>query len=376
MKLKKIRYASELCISRLEEIAREMDLEFGIEEKKDHKILRFLTSEHSDGIIRLYETKKNGQTLDGTVGNKEISDIVLTIFDERYCQGGDHTIQSKTAIYDINKAKFNEMYNIIESSANKNDYNVNLKDAPSHVNYMIEINHKKKQDKVTVSQFESGKLMIQGRSWEVWDEICNVIDEELNVPTEEMVLRLMSKEGVSVTNVITSDLTSNGETEIKKRLGDAFNFLYDHDKKLIVSSQSMLLSGVDYGDYYCYIAPCLRVIEGYLKKVIADLGFFTETEIEELKLNGKPKFNFGWVFNGNTALQQRIKDQLSGDSAIAAKQEVALLKIYKEYAETRSPLQHDGPPIQKQIDSYDEAESYFDQVVGVISNTYKELYFN
>mgnify|MGYP000976650920 CR=1 FL=1 len=89
------------------------------------------------------------------------------------------------------------------------------------------------------------------------------------------------------------------------------------------------------GDYYCYVAPCLRVIEGYLKKVIVELGFYTETDLEELNVNGKPKFNFGYVFEGNSALKPNIKSKLGNDPG--NKKEVALLKIYDEYSKTRNP---------------------------------------
>jgi hypothetical protein len=374
MKLNKIRYSSEVCISRLKDLAQEFDLGFDLQEKKDHLVLRLIKQGDSDGIIRLYETKKNGQTLDGSGGNTEINDLILTLFSERYCQGGDSRIESKTAIYQLKQDSFEDIKQVIEICAAKNSYLISDKEAQIHINYMIEVSHGQKQDKVTISQFQSGKLMIQGRSWEVWDEICNSIEEVLDVPMEEMLIRLMSKAGTSVTNVITSDLKSDGQAAIKARLGGAFDFLYEHDKKLVTSSQCMLLSQVDYGDYYCYVAPCLRVLEGYLKKVIVDLGFYTETDLEELNVNGKPKFNFSWVFDGSSTLIPKIKTKLGTDPAVVAQKETALLKIYDEYIKTRNPLQHDGPPLQIMVESYSEAESYFDQIVGVIRATYYDLF--
>jgi hypothetical protein len=374
MKLNKIRYSSEVCVSYLKEIAIEMDLELDLQEKKDHLVLRFSKPDTSDGIIRIYETKKNGQTLDGSGGNTEINDLILTLFSERYCQGGDSRIESKTAIYELKQDSFDDIKETIESCAVKNNYDTNYKEAQSHIYYMLEVSHGEKQDKVTISQFQSGKLMIQGRSWEVWDEICNSIEEVLDVPMEEMLIRLMSKQGTSVTNVITSSLKSDGEKAIRERMGGAFDFLYDHDKKLITSSQCMILSAVDYGDYYCYVSPCLRVLEGYLKKVIVDLGFYTETDLEELNSNGKPKFNFSWVFEGSSQLLPKIKTQLAADPATAAQKEAALLTIYREYINTRNPLQHDGPPVQVLVESYSEAESYFDQIVGAIRSTYYDLF--
>ncbi|MED3962834.1 hypothetical protein [Niallia taxi] len=374
MKLNKIRFSSEICLTKLNDIAGETGYHFDSEEKKDHLVLRFNKQDESDGIIRLYETKRNGQTLDGSTGNKEVNDLILTLFSERFCQGEDSRIESKTAIYQLEEGSFDDIKEVITSCVNKNSYILNDREVPDHVYYMVEVSHSIKQDRVTISQFQSGKLMIQGRSWEVWDEICNSIDESLDVPMEEMLIRLMSKAGTSVTDVVTSSLKSDGEEAIQNRLGGAFDFLYEHDKKLVTSSQCMLISAVDYGDYYCYVAPCLRVLEGYLKKVIVDLGLFTDTEIEEVNPNGSPKFNFGWIFNGTTSLQPQIKTQLGADAAIIAQKESALLRVYREYKRTRNPLQHDGPPLQRLIETYDAAESYFDQIVGVIRSSYYDLF--
>ncbi|MEZ2658590.1 type II toxin-antitoxin system RnlA family toxin [Aneurinibacillus aneurinilyticus] len=374
MKLSKLRYDVDSCVAKLKDICIEMDMEFQLTKKSDHLVLRLIKPEVSDGIIRLYDTKKNARTLDGSVGNTEINDLVLTMFSERHCQDGNSTIESKWAIYELSEEKFDKIRNVIEEIANKNDYSIDEKAEPQHAYYMIEVKHKTKHDKITVTQFNKGNLMIQGRSWEVWDEICNSIDEVLDVPVEDMLLRFMKKQGESVSNIITFGLKSKGQVAIKQRLGQAYEFLYEHDQKLITSSQCMLLAGVDYGDYYCYVAPCLRVIEGYLKKVIADLGFYTETEIEELDDKGRAKFNFGWVFNGLSGVQPHIKTQLGTDTGIVSRKEAALVRIYTEYKDTRNPLQHDGPPVPRTVESYDEAQSIFDQLVGIINTTHRDLF--
>lgn len=215
--------------------------------------------------------------------------------------------------------------------------------------------------------------MLQGRGWEVWDEVCNSIDQLLDMPVEEITIRFMGQTK-DVTSIVTSDLTSQGEDAVKERLGNAHSFLYDHDKKLVISSQSMLIAAVDYGDYYCYVAPCLRVIEGYLKKVIVGLGLFTETQIQAVDTNGKPTFHFGLIFNGLHNVIPTMKARLSADPNEQNKKETALLLIYTQYQKTRNPLQHDGPPVQMTVDSYDDAESHIDEILGMIRHTYHEIF--
>ncbi|MBP1895421.1 type II toxin-antitoxin system RnlA family toxin [Paenibacillus lactis] len=371
MKLTRIKLSSEECIERLNEVCEGLGIDIEENKKTDHIVVKLLREGEDPGTIRIYDTKL-GRTLDGSLNNKMLNDTVLSEFNIAM---SDVKITPKHTLYLLREDQFEEIYDVIVNVASRNDYEINKKEQnPSHITYLVEVSNRNNRDKVTITQFNKGKLMLQGMGWEVWDEVCNSIDEALDTSVEEITLRLMGSVAEDVAQVVMTDLTSRGETEIVGRLGRAFSFLYDHDKKLLISSQSMLLAKIDYGDYYCYIAPCLRVIEGYLKKVIVELGLLTETQINALDTNGKPLFNFGQIFNGLSHVHSTKKTLLSSDPSIQDQIEAELLVIYESYQKTRNPLQHDGPPVQMTVDTYEDAESYFDEIIGMINRTYHQIF--
>lgn len=262
MKIQKLKLTSEQCIQKINSICNDLEIEVEINEKSDHIVLKLLRDEENPGTIRIYDSKK-GRTLDGSMNNTIINDEVLNLF---LNEGG--RIEATYSIYKLKTEQWDTIKNIIIATAAKSEYFIEDKSADSsHCYYAFQIKHPVNIDKIMVTQYNTGNLMIQGKGWEVWEEICNAIELTLDTPVTEMTLRMMGlKEGDEITNVITSSLTKDAEKEVKSLLEESFDFLYDHDKKLVISAQSMLLSKVDYGDYYCYVAPCLRVVEGYLKK--------------------------------------------------------------------------------------------------------------
>ena len=201
------------------------------------------------------------------------------------------------------------------------------------------------------------------------------MERELNASVKEILVRYIpTQENEKIDCIITNTLLETAENEVKSRLGQAYEYLYEHDRKLLVSSKAQLLANINYGDFYCYVAPALKVIEGYLIKLIVDLGIKTETEILERKSNGKPKFNFGQIFNGNTSMQSDCKNILIDTSVSTIDQkERALMDIYDKYSWCRSPYQHDGVPPISEVNDYEEAEDIFDQIMGMIKSTYGVL---
>lgn len=380
MKLIRIKYTKSECISKIKEIAKELSIKTVVENKKDHTIIKLINKEQpQEGMIRVYDSKKRARTLDGSQKNKILNSKVLEVFKERYCNNEESTVISKQAIYDVSSYNFDDIRKVIEDEAKVNDYIIEDKD--SHLDsiyYMISIRDKKYYDKVTITQYENtGKLLLQGKTWNVWDNLCNAIEKKLNTPVTEIILRYMGKSDENeekITDIVTDSLTIKATQKIHARMGNSFDFLYEHDKKLLISSQAMLDAGIDYGDYYCYVAPALRVIEGYLKKVLIDLGICTETEIIELKTNGKPKFRFNTVFDGTKQLHKKHKDKLNNYNSTVEEKEKALLLIYDKFSWLRSPYKHDSPPPIYSVDSYDDAEAIFDEIIGMINTTYVTLF--
>lgn len=375
MKLAKLRFTTEECINNIKTICSKSSISVTQDDKNDHIILNLNDSDGREGMIRIYDSKK-GRTLDGSQKDDNFNEEILTEFETLYCGNNNANIIDKWSVYKIEGSKLGRIRQVIEETANKNGYSIEKDNKTTDtIYYRVRINGKEFKDKITVTQYNSGKLVIQGTGWQTWDDICESIERELNASVKEILVRYIpTREDEKIDNIITNTLLESAEKEVKSILEAAYEYLYDHDKTLIVSSKAQLLANVNYGDYYCYVAPALKVIEGYLIKAIVDLNIKTETQILEIKPNGKPKFNFSCVFEGNASMKPDLKNLLKNTSSTVDQKERALLDIYDKYSWCRSPYQHDGVPPISEVNTYEEAESIFVEIIGMIKTTYSVLF--
>lgn len=375
MKLAKLRFTTEECINNIKTICSKSSISVTQDDKNDHIILNLNDSDGREGMIRIYDSKK-GRTLDGSQKDNNFNEEILTEFETLYCGNNNANIIDKWSVYKIEGSKLERIRQVIEETANKNGYSIEKDNKTTDtIYYRVRINGKEFKDKITVTQYNSGKLVIQGTGWQTWDDICESIERELNASVKEILVRYIpTREDEKIDNIITNTLLESAEKEVKSILESAYEYLYDHDKTLIVSSKAQLLANVNYGDYYCYVAPALKVIEGYLIKAIVDLNIKTETQILETKSNGKPKFNFSCIFEGNASMKPDLKNLLKNTSSTVDQKERALLDIYDKYSWCRSPYQHDGVPPISEVNTYEEAESIFVEIIGMIKTTYSVLF--
>lgn len=375
MKLAKLRFTTEECINNIKTICSKSSISVTQDNKNDHIILNLNDSDGREGMIRIYDSKK-GRTLDGSQKDNNFNEEILTEFETLYCGNNNANIIDKWSVYKIEGSKLGRIRQVVEETANKNGYSIeNDNKINDTIYYRVRINGKEFKDKITVTQYNSGKLVIQGTGWQTWDDICESIERELNASVKEILVRYIpTREDEKIENIITNTLLESAEKDVKSILEAAYDYLYDHDKTLIVSSKAQLLANVNYGDYYCYVAPALKVIEGYLIKAIVDLNIKTETQILETKPSGKPKFNFSCVFEGNASMKSDLKNLLKNTSSTVDQKERALLDIYDKYSWCRSPYQHDGVPPISEVNTYEEAESIFVEIIGMIKTTYSVLF--
>jgi hypothetical protein len=375
MKISKLRFTSDECVNNINIICSKSNISISREDKNKHIILNLNGTDGREGMIRIYDSKK-GRTLDGSQKDISFNEEILIEFESLYCGNNNANIIDKWSVYIIENSKIEKIREVIEETAAKNIYIV---DEDTSINdtiyYRVRVIGKELKDKITVTQFNSGKLLIQGTGWQTWDDICESIEKELQSSVKEILVRYMSNDkDECIDTIITNKLLKKAEEKVISRLELSYEYLYKHDRKLIVSSQAQLLSMVNYGDFYCYVAPVLKVIEGYLIKTIVDLRIKTETEILELRPSGKPKFNFSCIFEGNSSMRPEEKKLLVNTSSSINQKEQALLEIYDKYSWRRSPYQHDGVPPIEEVNSYEDAENIFDEIIAMINNTHKILF--
>lgn len=375
MKVPRLKFTVDECMNNIRYICNDRNIVITHEDKNNHIVLNLIDDIGRNGMIRIYDSK-NGRTLDGSQKDKEFNTEVLTIFETLYCGNNSGSIVDKRAVYTINGTKLDIFKLLIENTAVLNGYKVEVVcNTDSSIYYRMRINGSELKDRITVTQYNSGRLLIQGTGWQTWDDICEPIERKLNSSVQEVLIRYIpTQKDEKIENIITSALLISAEGDVKSRLGTAYDFIYPHDRTLIVSSKAQFIVGANYGDYYCYIAPALKVIEGYLIKTIVDLNLKTETEILEVGPNGKPKFNFGQIFHGNSHVYPAYKNLLRNTTTSIDQKEKELLKIYDKYSWCRSPYQHDGIPPIDMVSTYEDAESIYDEIIGTIKTSYNILF--
>jgi hypothetical protein len=139
---------------------------------------------------------------------------------------------------------------------------------------------------ITITQHDSGKLSIQGKADFLFHELCDQIEKIINSPQKEVTTRFFKgiekhKEIIDVQTL--PDLITKAESDIGEKLDGAFDFLDIHDRKLIVASRCLCLSGIKLPEYTPFVMPASKAFEGYTKKIIIKLGLISEEELKRKK---------------------------------------------------------------------------------------------
>jgi ribonuclease HIII len=134
--------------------------------------------------------------------------------------------------------------------------------------------------KATVTQYASGTLIVQGRSGECFDIVCEELDQHLSQSFAARAARFI--EGDAQQAVTTPYLESaEAENEAAKWLfehleRDVYNFLHENDRRTLVSAagvrNAVQKSGQPLEDYSVVVMPFAKVYEGFMIRLAEHLG--------------------------------------------------------------------------------------------------------
>lgn len=134
--------------------------------------------------------------------------------------------------------------------------------------------------KATITQYASGTLIVQGRSGECFDSVCEELDQHLSQSFAARAARFI--EGDVQQAVATPYLESaEAENEAAKWLfehleKDVHDFLYENDRRTLVSAagvrNAVQKSGQTLEDYSVVVMPFAKVFEGFMIRLAEQLG--------------------------------------------------------------------------------------------------------
>ena len=252
-----------------------------------------------------------------------------------------------------------DVKNEIKKSLNEIQGDPNFKD---NQNEIIEYIAKIRRDKslVTITQFTSGKLIIQGRSDKLFHDSCDHVEKIIKASQKDVISRFIQiKEGKDklVDLKITSESISKAEAITKEKLGEAYFYLDEHDKKLIIAARCLCLAEIPLPEYSPLVMPASKAFEGYVKKLTIDLGL---VKIEKIKT--KRGFGFEILDNESPERQSLCKKDKHIDPTL--KRLSSGIRTYRHF------MMHSDDCTLSIINNYGQAEDKIDSINLDIRETY------
>ncbi|AEH47098.1 type II toxin-antitoxin system RnlA family toxin [Parageobacillus thermoglucosidasius] len=285
----------------------------------------------------------------------------------KFAEVTDEDKKQNTLVFKVSQDKLSIIKEKITDS--KEEYGFSVKDeiAGPYVLYKMKIidNY---DYRVTIIQYESGKLVVQGQNSTLWNNILEIVstslDSVFNTSVAQVVVQ--SQEEVEVLSVVTSDDQKAATRSIKEKLGDCFGFLYLYDRDRIEASEFLLQSNIPVKDYSLLVSGTLRAFEGFFKKLLIEIGAFSESEISDRK------WNFGKIIDEGTGdISEKVFNCFSTDSSIRLKQETVIKKMLNHMSQDRNPYSHSGPPFGgKPLRTLNQAISLHNELVDLMRVSY------
>lgn len=367
MAINKVSMSIEQAIQILEILAGNHDVEITKTEENGNTIQ---ISFSNKTLIRIYSTKR-GLTIDASGGkNTEFGEQLLVEFQSQ----GYQQVRGGITVYTVNEEQKREV--LTEKIKTLSQFEIKDVKIPQHASSCLEIKHPERSEKVTLTQFKSGKLTVQGVTWEVWDAVCTLIEQELNASVVELVSRFILEDpNERIVGIVTSGIEKRAHAELSKKiLGPAYTFLWNHDKKCLVSSICLKNVRLDLPEYFAYVSPAGKALEGYLKKSLISTGHYTEADIQDRS------FNFSHVFNnggGTCTIQGDLSKYLISVSnpSQRAKKEAAFIRLYAAVKKYRHQYFHSNPPAAVlEVPDYETASDLIEDILDIIRSVHPDLH--
>lgn len=334
-----------------------------VNEQKVQNGIKYICS--NGAIFILYFSKGKTSKIYFEKENDELIHLMDKFFREK-----EETSGPKIPIYanysisknnqDLVQEKLEESFSIVKKDVKK----------PT-IRYIFEIsdNH----DKITVTQFLSGKLLLQGIDSALATrirEIINTINPISNI--EEVLTYIPPKQQAETKQVIDQINGFDAYCEKARKVlsADAYNYLSFIDKKQIVTAFGLLEAikdnSISLPLYNPVVYPVAKAFEGFILKMMMEKEAFT---IEEYKDNPETAKIGNWLRNQkfNKYIKDPRRDGYVNSSLIAALEGIRCEELHSDPA--RNALSMD-------IITIEQAEAKIGAVCNAITSGYNIIIKN
>lgn len=357
--IREIKMTVEDCYTCLQEICDQNGWTYEIDKKQG--TLTVWREGEPPALIRVYDTHKSGRTLDPSAGrNRQFGEEICCLFEQL-----NHLqfLKPTWASYRTNPEEIPRVVDDLDNYAKSHGYSL-VKQPPQapHIAYIGQFSaNDRPKECVTVTFHRSGTVQLQGKSYIVWDQLCEWLEKRLNASEAELVARFYSNQAMDefIRGIITADIVKDGETLARDALGSAFNYLDKADQKYATSTFCQIVANMEYPEYSTYVMPLCKALEGYLKKVLVSFGVCRERDFN-------PAWNFGDYFNG-VNFERKVKPRLN-----SAQQEDALKRLYELIPDRRNRIMHSTPRRKLELDK-SEALQWIAEISDALKKHHENL---
>jgi len=251
----------------------------------------------------------------------------------------------------------------IKESLNTLEAAVEITGSPSPaIEYRAKISRNRYS--LTLTQFNNGTLVLQGKNDKLFEDSCDLLEKVANPSDKEVIARFISSDEKNLAIFAakyTPTLIVLAEGNVKKKIGDVYDYLEPYDKKWFVASECLCLTKIPLPEFSPLVMPASKAFEGFVKKLLVGIGL---VEADHFKTRDA---NFSPLNNVNDAKRKSICVKEKQADTMLKKIDVCL-KINRNF------MMHSDESRITKVDLQEEAE----EKVNTIFKDTKEIfdYFN
>ncbi len=318
-----------------------------------------LVKEGESFSLILYFNNKSQQS-SKVVFEKAKREVILEFQSKISNQEEQQVKEHKTIpIYVSVDIQTEEVRNGLKDDFGKLNIEIDDCDRTEHEDYRIRLHDN--DEHLTVTQYSSGKLLVQGVYSQLVDRVVDVIDRHKPLTNVERALLFVPKEAQSS---LKKDIESrhNVFDDVQQEGGanqDALiEYLVQNDKQTYFTGEGLIEilkdSKVNLPEYNFVIAQYAKVFEGFIIKILIDKKFFT---LDQYRTDP----NIADIGNAlrKAKLKKYIKDQRRNGHVIES--------LIATWEGSRCKEMHSDPVAEKDIISIPTLEEAVERVGGIKS---------
>ena len=216
-------------------------------------------------------------------------------------------------------------------------------------------------ERITVTQFQTGTLFVQGRSSQLFDDLCDALDQRLAQSFADRAARYLPIETAETTRLFlaSADAENDAWNWVGKGLGqEVFDFLSVHDQQTIVSGAGILLAlqetGRQLAEFSPVVMPFGKAFEGFVIRLAIHLGLVSEAAIQQSAESIKIGAWLGEI-------RERLPDQRRYEFVTAS---------LNSAWQSRNKCMHADPEKPMPIRSLDEAQAEISSILRGIAKAH------